>query len=79
MKNYDKEIADLENQIKILKEEKKEHDFLMPVHKLAELIHEKYVIGIILMGAHGIMRNGTDLIIQQDKGILKKLIRYYKK
>ena len=41
MKNYDKEIEELETKIKILKEEKKKQDLLRPNYRLAELIHSK--------------------------------------
>jgi len=41
MKNYNKEIEELENKIKILKEEKKSHDLLRPAQKLATIIHDK--------------------------------------
>ncbi len=41
MKNYDKEIEELETKLKILKEEKKNFDLMQPNFKLAELIHSK--------------------------------------
>lgn len=41
MKNYEKEIQELEDKIKILKEEKKSYDLMRPNYKLAELIHSK--------------------------------------
>jgi hypothetical protein len=41
MKNYDKEIEELENKLKILKEEKKSYDLMQPNYKLAEIIHGK--------------------------------------
>lgn len=39
MKNYDKEIEELETKLKILREEKKNFDLLRPNLKLAEIIH----------------------------------------
>jgi hypothetical protein len=42
MKNYDKEIEELETKLKILKEEKKKFDLLRPNLKLAEIIHNAF-------------------------------------
>ena len=41
MKNYNKEIEELEVKLKLLKEEKKKFDLMQPNYQLAEILHEK--------------------------------------
>lgn len=41
MKDFDKEIEELELKLRVLKDEKKIYDQMMPNIKLAELIHSK--------------------------------------